>query len=134
MLNNEDAFFIGTSNLIEQLLSYGKHIIIVIDTPELNNTPINCTQRTSFFAQLKKCEITINELNQIRSNYVDFIKKINLKFPQIKIFDPTDFFCKYEICKAKESQQHLYIDQNHISIYASSKLLEKMKLIGLINY
>lgn len=134
ILKNEDAFFIGTSNLIEQLLSYGKRIIIVIDTPELNNTPINCTQRTSFFAQLKKCEITINELNQVRSKYVDIIKKINLKYPQIKIFDPTDFFCKHEICKAKESEQHLYIDQNHISIYASSKLLEKMKLIGLINY
>lgn len=134
ILNNEDAFYMGTSNLIEQLLSYGKRVVIVIDTPALNNNPINCTQRTSFFTQLKKCEITINELNQIRSNYIEIIKKINLKYPQIEIFDPTDFFCKYEMCRAMESEKYLYTDKDHISIYASFKLLEKMKLIGLINY
>jgi peptidoglycan/LPS O-acetylase OafA/YrhL len=133
-INNEDAFLIGSGYLIKKLLDKEKKVIFFIDAPELNNNPINCIQRVSFIAESKKCGPSLEELNKIRADYIKGIKKLSLEYPQLKIFDPTNVLCKNSKCEVKENSNYLYNDQSHISIYASTKLLKKMKLDGLIDY
>jgi hypothetical protein len=133
-INNEDAFLIGNGYLIKKLLNKGKKVIFFIDTPELNNNPINCIQRLSFISKTKECGPSLEELNKIRADYIKGVKKLSLEYPQLKIFDPTNVLCKNSKCEANDGSNYLYNDQSHISIYASTKLLKKMKLDGLIDY
>jgi peptidoglycan/LPS O-acetylase OafA/YrhL len=133
-INNEDAFLIGNGYLIKKLLNKGKKVIFFIDAPELNNNPINCIQRLSFISETKECGPSLEELKKIRADYIKGVKKLSLEYPQLKIFDPTNVLCKNSKCDANDGSNYLYNDQSHISIYASTKLLKKMKLDGLIDY
>ena len=100
----------------------------------MNNNPINCIQRLSFISKTKECGPSLEELNKIRADYIKGVKKLSLEYPQLKIFDPTNVLCKNSKCDANDGSNYLYNDQSHISIYASTKLLKKMKLDGLIDY
>jgi len=133
-LKNEDAFLIGEGYLINNLLNSGKKVIFFIDAPELNNNPINCIQRLSFIAETKECGPSRDELRNIRADYIKGVEKLTLKYPRLEIFDPTNILCKNSKCDVKDGSNYLYADQGHISIFASTKLLNKMKFDRLISY
>ncbi len=130
-LNNEDAFSSGEGYLVKQLLGLGKRVVFVIDVPRLKNDPRNCVQRVSF-VDARKCETTIDELKAMRSGFMDTLAEFLPKYPGLEIFSPFDVFCDAGSCKLKDSGGYLYNDEHHISVNASAKVLERMRLAGLL--
>lgn len=131
-LNQDEAFLMGQGYLIEKLLAVGKEVIFVIDIPELKRNPKDCVRRSSFTA-VKSCESTLAELEASRSIYIEAVKHLKKKYPQLQVFDPTDIFCFDGVCRHKDGEQLMYNDQNHLSIIGASKVLEKMKAENIIS-
>lgn len=133
-LNRRDAFLIGEGYLIERLLKAGKRVVFVVDVPRLNYDPRECIQRFPY-VNAKKCEATtMDEYNNMRRTYLADVANLELKYPQLEIFNATDIFCQNGFCKSRYGDNYLYSDEHHISIFASAKLLSIMRSDGYLNY
>lgn len=124
--NEKEAFIVGNQYLIESLLSSGKKVIFVVDTPKLNSDVHSCVKRP-LVEPKSNCAQTTKELNDPRSNYRESLQKLQVRFPKLIVFDPTPMFCDSENCRFKNNDGDLmYNDSHHISIVTSNQLLESM--------
>lgn len=126
-LTNKEAVTNGYEYLINNLLSLGKKVIFVIDTPHLKYEAKYCLQKLPYsINQNKECRFTQQENELARKEYIDEIYTIRTKFPKLIIYDPTSYFCDGKYCEIEKSAHSLYNDDHHISVYASESILKSM--------
>jgi len=125
-LSEEDAFMLGNGYLIDQLLRLGKEVIFVVDVPHLKYDPKQCEARGRL-ASFNKCTFNRTEFDHSRASYREVLKKLNDKYPKLKVFDTTELFCDKLTCYSKNGKGALlYADFNHISINGSEMVLKAL--------
>jgi len=125
ILTNREAFYAGYSSLIDSLTKLNKKVVFVVDVPHLKNEPRRCAKNL-FFNEPIDCRFTSKEHFEKRIEYTSAVNELKIKFSQLEIFDPTEFFCTNAFCEFTEDGKSMYNDAHHISLHASKKLLTKM--------
>jgi hypothetical protein len=67
-----------------------------------------------------------------QQSYRNDLNVLKQTYPSLHLFDTENTFCDSAICRARLNNQWLYIDTNHISIYASNMLLNEMQRGGYL--
>ena len=88
--------------------------------------PKDCMNRPFRTKVAKSCDVTRAEHTKARLLYDEAVMQLKLKFPSLIIFDPKDSFCDLELCYAKDDQNNLYFDQQHLSLYGSEKVMRSL--------
>lgn len=131
VLNPNSAFVIGTGSFIQQMQSLGKNVVLVEDVPKQRFDPLQCTQRVPFVTP-EKCIVNRKENDMQQRSYRNDLNVLKQTYPSLHLFDTENTFCDSAICRARLNNQWLYIDTNHISIYASNMLLNEMQRGGYL--
>lgn len=124
-LSPGDAFLLGNSAFIKEMLSLGKKVVFVEDVPALRFSPAQCVRRVSF-VDPNKCETSKIENENERLLYNQYLNKLKSQFPAMRIFRTENIFCDGDVCNSRIAGNWLYHDQGHITVYASNILLTKM--------
>jgi peptidoglycan/LPS O-acetylase OafA/YrhL len=124
-LSELDAFTVGNSGFIEQMQNLGKRVIFVMDVPTLKNIPSNCERRLSF-VDPRNCDVAEAEFSASRSDYIAAIQTLKSLTPALSIFDAAGAVCLEGYCRSKSGGDYLYIDDNHLSVRGSEKVISRL--------
>jgi hypothetical protein len=124
-LSDHDAFVSGTEYVVGSLLALGKRVIYVVDVPYFPNTPENCQTRF-LITKTDECVIAKAELDRSFGQYFESLNRIKAKFPMLEIFDAGMVVCSNGKCSQHDGSQYFYIDKDHLSVYGSEKVLQKL--------
>jgi SGNH domain-containing protein len=100
----------------------GKRVIFVMDVPTLKNIPSNCERRLSF-VDPRNCDVAEAEFSASRSDYIAAIQTLKSRTPALSIFDAAGAVCLEGYCRSKSGGDYLYIDDNHLSVRGSEKVI-----------
>jgi hypothetical protein len=114
------AFLDGNEYFIARMLSAGKRVIYVIDLPTLKNIPTACERRLSFIDP-KDCNITEEEFDASRSDYVAAVHTLKVRHPSMVLSDASKIVCMNGSCDGKRDGEYLYLDTDHLSLRGSAK-------------
>jgi hypothetical protein len=118
---------------IERLLAKNKHIIFVIDWPEIGFDPQSCVDSrplrlTDWVKQ--PCALPRQDFEQRSREYRELVLSVLKDFPSVKVFDAPAQLCDDQWCWAMKDHMLLYRDDHHLSIEGSRYLAKELvKLI-----
>jgi peptidoglycan/LPS O-acetylase OafA/YrhL len=116
------AFMDGNAYLIDRLLMAGKRVVYVVDVPTLKNLPSSCERRLSFI-EPNVCNMTEQEFEASRSDYVAAVHGLKLRYPSLIVFDASRMVCAEGLCDAKRGGEYLYLDADHLSVPGSARAI-----------
>lgn len=114
----QKIFTTGLQNMLTRLKKTKKKIIIFIDVPELPFFPKDCIPRTEYSAQAF-CRIDKSIVNSRQHEFMEIVKQLKEKNPEIKFFEPNRILCDSHYCYAKHENFLLYRDSHHLSVRGS---------------
>lgn len=121
------VFKIGMTNTFEKLLSKNKHIIFVVDVPELGFDPRACVITRPFqFSKKDICAVSRKEYDLRTEKYKKVIYSVLNDFPEVEVFDPTNLLCDNTWCNAIKDGKFLYFDPDHLSVEGSKYIIKNM--------
>lgn len=118
---NTDSF-ITIDKAISFLIDKNITPIIIKDVPELGVLKPTCGLSTIEKLMGKKCYTNIH-----KKNAKTFVEKLQNKYKQLIIIDPTKVYCKNNKCLTSINGTNLYFNDSHLS-YAGSKLIGELYL------
>ncbi len=116
------------SKTLDKLTKANKEIIFVIDWPYLTTNPESCIDSRPLRLTNKiknPCLITRREHDLRTSEYRDLIFSVLKKYPNVKTFDSSRYFCDDQYCHGMKDGEPLYWDKNHLSVYGSEYIADK---------
>jgi len=120
----------GYSETITELQSQGKRVVFAIDTPSLPFHAQICLRRPLKLSSKDKtseCQpISAQTLAAERAVYQRFVRQLADLHPELEVFDPTPLFCKEGTCDVFRDGRLLFSDDNHLSIYGSSLVVNSL--------
>lgn len=122
-----EVFKIGMTNTFKKLLKKNKHIIFVVDVPELGFDPHACIKTRPF--QLSKkdiCAVSRKEYDSRTEKYKKLIYSVLKDFPEVEVFDPTNLLCDNTWCNGMQDGKLLYFDPDHLSVEGSKYIVKHM--------
>lgn len=119
---------------LKDLAPLFRHIIIVLQPPELRVSAEKCLQRPFRSNIDDDCRTPTHVHLARQAEYRDIIKKQASVYRNIIVYDPIWNFCDEEFCYATPNTAMLYRDDNHIGLLGSRTILNDMttKLHGVI--
>jgi peptidoglycan/LPS O-acetylase OafA/YrhL len=113
----------GMRNTLRKLVATKKHVIFVIDVPELGVEPINCRPGihvpvfgSSYLIRGgQACVVSRKEYDDRALKYRTMVTRIAKEFPEVDLFDPTALFCDDQLCHGVKDGKMLYRDVDHLS-------------------
>jgi peptidoglycan/LPS O-acetylase OafA/YrhL len=121
-VNELTAFMDGNAYLIGRMLMAGKRVVYVIDVPTLKNLPSSCERRLSFIDP-KDCNMTEEEFEASRLDYMAAVRGLKMRHPSLVVFDASRMVCAEGLCDAKRGGEYLYVDTDHLSVPGSAKAI-----------
>jgi SGNH domain (fused to AT3 domains) len=120
----EDIFYHGLSDSVSNLLTAGKRVILMIDTPEMDFDPSRCVVDRPLRSLLARtgsvrCSVTRSEYLKRNREYREILSKIRREHPGVLIYDPIDVFCDARMCNVFHNGHSMYRDGDHLSVYGS---------------
>lgn len=124
------AFFDKGSKFLSVLVSSGKEIIFVGDTPDLDFNIRSCFDSRPLVFGHKNvrefCGVTRAEFDGRNRDYHELISKLVSRFPSVKSYNPTDLFCDGVMCKAVIKEKPLYYNSDHLTIYGADLVIDDL--------
>ncbi len=109
-------FVEGYVELINYLISKGKKVIFIIDTPELGFDPKECLKRPlNFWKKMPACSLPRNEVDTRQKKYRELVAEIQKRTPSLLVYDPTHLFCDESKCYVKKNGIIIYADDDHLN-------------------
>ena len=108
------VFEFGLRDTLRRLELAKKHVVVVIDVPELGILPQNCDPLRPVSCQNQRAEI-----DRRSARYRELIRRVSSEFLQVTVFDPTELFCNLEVCIGSLNGRALYGDVDHLSNFGS---------------
>lgn len=131
-LTKRQAFESGYDALIGDLLKLGKHVVFVVDVPQLKYERASCFQALSEMKH-EDCRYSTKENEAIRRAYLREVKKLKSRFPSVVIYDPTPLFCRGAECEYMSGGKSLYNDRDHLSVFGSRLVMQDLMQRGIIS-
>lgn len=117
-----EIFYKGLTQIVSQLKSAGKKVILFQDIPEIPFMPESCIKRP--FAPPINCVIQKIEIVQRQKNYIAILDRIKRE-QDILLYDPNILLCDQNTCSVIRNQHLIYRDSHHLSIAGSEFIAEK---------
>jgi lysophospholipase L1-like esterase len=125
-LNKPELYLNGMSRTITRLERAGKKVVIFMDIPELNFSPIRCiTRPLPLLApeNLGACTMKRTIATDYAAPYRAVIQELIKKHPNARLYDPTSQLCDQKYCYAGDKTMLFYHDPNHLSQRGSKKVM-----------
>jgi hypothetical protein len=119
-------FSFGLSGAIDVLERANKRIVIVLDFPELGFDIQDCLFDKPFHAKLADCRIERSTVEARQKDYRAAIEQIRLRYPSLEVFDTMPLLCDERYCYGIRDHHVLYLDDDHIGIYGTKMIGEKL--------
>ena len=113
---------LALSRILERLLAGGKHVVLVLQAPELPKRMENLAlvSGTSASGDVRGASRSWwDERNHYMRGFLPSIPK------GVKIIDPTPLFCNKTTCFAAKDGVSLYFDDNHMSVAGASIVVSR---------
>jgi len=127
LTNRWEIYKLGMKNTLSGLLALNKQIIFVLDIPELPFDARHCVEnRPLSFASIiqKPCAFPRHEYDIRVAEYKALVVDVLKEYPQVKFFDPTEYFCDKQWCWATRDGKMLYRNTDHLSNEGSNYIVK----------
>lgn len=127
---NSEVFSTQIKKTIDLLVSAGKNIIIVKQTPEINIDPASCLIRRPISITKKNspCQVSADQVRSYLNEYEVVFDKVVFPTKHVKIIDPIDSLCADNYCSVMDNGNPIYRDDLHLSRYGSTYLANRIYL------
>jgi hypothetical protein len=112
--------------IIQLVVQSGKKVVFVVDPPELGFNPKSCIKRPFSISKKDIHDCTINKelVDARQKEYRELIVQMKERIPSLLIYDPTPAFCDEKKCYAKDVNNILYVDGDHLSEHGAKLLIK----------
>jgi peptidoglycan/LPS O-acetylase OafA/YrhL len=115
---------------LKRIVSSGKTVIILEPVPEVAKNIYSCAyQRFPFYEVFKSediCRTPLLSWNERTAPYLKFLNYVKEQVPEVVLVDPLDKLCDSKYCHAARNGHILYYDSDHLSLYGSEIVAEKI--------
>jgi peptidoglycan/LPS O-acetylase OafA/YrhL len=120
----ETVFDYPGSNKAELLLKgleaavtmlHDKHVVLVLDVPELPFMPRDCLARAGAAPQIADCSVRRSDVLQRQRQLREAFAELAARHANVRVFDPLDLLCSADRCAVDRGNMMLYRDSNHLS-------------------
>ena len=119
------VFEIGMRRTLDLMLANGKKIVFVLENPTLTFDPESCQNIFALLPYFKhSCWISRQDYLDEHQEYRDLVHAILKDYPSVLIFDPAQYLCDDQTCFAKNGDELLYGDRNHLTAAGADFLAE----------
>lgn len=133
--SNEEIFKTGFMKALEIAYQSSDQVILLNDVPRLDQekVPADCNLRNEILNTHAQCTVSRKNYEQQLQQFNRIVAEAKLKYPDLKIIDPTKVICNQQVCKIMINNVPLYRnkDSNHINDQGSRQLgIEYLKHYG----
>ncbi|RYZ77814.1 MAG: acyltransferase [Proteobacteria bacterium] len=125
--NPEVVYESGLNDTLTELQAAGIETIFFFDNVEMAFTPeVACFPRRFSPIASKRvwpCAVTYSQFLERQKDYREMAKRVLAKFPAVKTFDPNEQLCDGKACYAVKDGALLFVDYNHLNLYAAETLI-----------
>ncbi|MGO8754532.1 MAG: acyltransferase family protein [Gallionellaceae bacterium] len=123
-LMNSEAFEAAMGTTLARLTAANKHVIYIVDNPELYKDPKGCVKRPFFTSVAANyCSIARKDYEQRTRLYRAIVNRAKDKFPSVDFIDTSNIFCGQDKCSGIMNGTLLYATRDHLSPSGSRFLL-----------
>ncbi|MFV0924872.1 acyltransferase family protein [Pseudomonas palmensis] len=117
----DQVFKQGVSTTIDRLQRSGKHVVYMLQVPELGVSPRDCQGRPLHFNHQTSCQVSRQIYQERMAKYRTLMDSV-AKEREIALFDPLEYMCDADVCYMSRDGVLLYADDNHLSVAGSRRL------------
>lgn len=118
LLNDGDSFKRGFEKTVAELASKKKNIILIEQAPEFLPYSLKCMER-NFNFNLVDCAHRF-DYKKKDTDYNKFISSLSNKYPNVRVFKPSEYLCPDGVCSPYVNGEPLYYDKTHLSMEGSA--------------
>ena len=102
-------------------LMEGKQIIYLMSVPEPRINPRLCIGKLPLGRKISAddCNFQLKRELSLQKIYRSTANSVLMSYPNIKVYDPSEFLCPKGICRTSQDGKAMWMDSNHISESAS---------------
>lgn len=120
VIKKRELLFEGLDEAIAKLIKAGKHVVMVIDVPELGFHPSECVHTRPYSNNLRTdCFVKKSLVIERQKNYRDIIERLKIKHKEMLIFDSLSVLCDSDKCFGAKDGHIFYHDDNHLGVFGS---------------
>ncbi|MFH7765009.1 acyltransferase family protein [Acinetobacter sp. BSP-28] len=133
--SNEEIFKTSFMTALKIAYQSSDQVILLNDVPRLDQdgVPADCNLRNEILNTHAQCTISRRNYEAQLIKFNRIVAEAKLKYPNLKIIDPTKVICNQQVCKIMINNVPLYRnkDSNHINDQGSRQLgIEYLKQYG----
>src|SRR5258708_30790947 len=113
--SNLDVYLAGLERTLGRLTAAGKHVVFVLDTPELDFDPNACVRRPVQFSVRSPCAVPRAKVEKRLRAVQTRIRAVLARFPDVKVFNPVPLLCDAQNCYARQGGEFMYADRDHLT-------------------
>jgi peptidoglycan/LPS O-acetylase OafA/YrhL len=111
-----DPFSDGLRTTLRRLLESGRTVSYFLQPPELGVPSRNCLGRPMELISGKSCAVLVIDYLKRMNDYRGILKKMQVEFPLISIWDPQPLLCDATSCQGLIKNKLMYADDDHLSV------------------
>ena len=118
----ESVFHDGLAETIRDLQAMGRHVVLMIDNPELPFSIGSCVRSPwlrALVGAAQGCEVPRAEYDATAEEYRALVAQLQDEFPTLLVYDPLKLFCDAKECHFMQNGRSLYRDREHLSVIGS---------------
>ena len=115
-------FHDGLAETIRDLQAMGRHVVLMIDNPELPFSIGSCVRSPwlrALVGAAQGCEVPRAEYDATAEEYRALVAQLQDEFPTLLVYDPLKLFCDAKECHFMQNGRSLYRDREHLSVIGS---------------
>jgi hypothetical protein len=130
-LNSFERF---AEQLLSSLSSSGKHIVLILDVPDLTLSPRSCVavEGSPLVKYRSKgasddpsvCLMSRKVYESRVSEFDAALSRTIAKFPKVEMYNPRPLFCDQEFCRAIKDKVFLYYSCDHLTIAGADMVVD----------
>lgn len=133
--SNAEIFKTGFMKALKMAYQSSDQVILLNDVPRLDRdgVPADCNLRNEILHTHAPCTVSRKNYEAQLIQFNRIVAEAKLKYPDLKIIDPTEVICDQQACKIMINDVPLYRnkDSNHINNQGSRQLgIEYLKQYG----
>lgn len=123
--DSKGAFYASVNQTVRMMTEKGLQVFLMLENPELGFDPKQCLGRPyDLFAS--ECKVPYADYQNRMADYRAEMIAVAEKYEGANVLDPERLMCDENYCYARNEENLFYADSNHLSVYGSEYLAEKM--------
>ena len=131
-----DVFLRTGHEAIESLRAAGKHVVLMLDAPNLNFDVRRCVYDASGHRESlpPDCALARDAFEARNASYDAVMARLIAAHPGIDVFDPRAVLCDKSSCNAMRDTRPLYFDSDHLSLRGTDLVIDALIASGRLKH